>query len=424
MAWTDKPASFYIPVMYDPKMFPKSQRDYAHYFLNLLHWKWISWQADNRGYIRLKYDYLTKVIPVSVYKTLRNALIDSGVVQCDKQAQQGHKSYGFRLAPGYRHTRRVRCRDESVDHAIRVAYGTATVSLLPVHEWLKRRLAVLTFDMPLAESIVATMVPDEGSTLTVGAYRLQLLETCQKFVDGELPLTCDRFGRVHTPITSLAKQLRPCLRVDGEPLVSLDLANSQPLIAGICARQFFRAGKSKQRLLLRTFEDGRDPYRYADQQPATKADRHPDVEEYIELCERGRFYESLMERGEDRNRFKTRFYAEVFFGKPSWRSKLRNRFEDRYPSVAAMLEELKRTDYRRSAWILQNYEATIFIRGICNKIRAKRPKLALYTVHDSFLMKRADVGLVRRMILAEFNRYGVRPNLSLESYRDPTTAVA
>lgn len=59
----DKPAAFYIPVNLDSTVFPETHRPYVHYFLNLVHWKWLNWQADEKGFIYLKADYLTRVIP-------------------------------------------------------------------------------------------------------------------------------------------------------------------------------------------------------------------------------------------------------------------------------------------------------------------------------------------------------------------------
>ena len=43
----------------------------------------------------------------------------------------------------------------------------------------------------------------------------------------------DPYGRVHTVLTNLPSDLRQYLRLDGSPLVNLDIANSQPMFLGL-----------------------------------------------------------------------------------------------------------------------------------------------------------------------------------------------
>jgi hypothetical protein len=135
-----------------------------------------------------------------------------------------------------------------------------------------------------------------------------------------------------------------------------------------------------------------------------------------------------MDQGEDRSAFKEKFYGDVFFGKTCYRSKLKDRFEKRFPSVAKMLREMKKRDYRRSSWLMQNYEATVFIYNICNRIRAERPELVLFTIHDSILTVPSEVEYVASVIRDEFRRLGITPTLKREEYNAsrqyPRTTVA
>jgi len=52
-------------------------------------------------------------------------------------------------------------------------------------------------------------------------------------------------------------------------------------------------------------------------------------------------------------------------------------FAARYPDVFAVLRALKRKDYRRSAWTLQNAEATLVIGTICGRLMRERPDLTV-----------------------------------------------
>jgi hypothetical protein len=161
---------------------------------------------------------------------------------------------------------------------------------------------------------------------------------------------------------------------------------------------------------------------------AVKPAKDADLDDYIRLCEQGQFYESMMEPGEDRHAFKEKFYGDVFFGKTCFRSNLKSRFEARFPSIAKMLREVKKRNYRHSSWVMQNYEATIFIYTICNRIRAERPEVPLFTIHDSLLTVPGEVEYVESIIMDEFRKLGIRPTLKREDYGEsrqyPTTSVA
>jgi hypothetical protein len=412
----NRPATFYLPIKFDPTILPSFLRDYASYFLNLIHWRSICWQADENNFVRLKHDYLVKVIPKVILPDVRDALVGAGVVEWDDDYAIGKKCMGYRLAPGYRRTRRVVCTNEVLTRRIRRVNSKRERALTPTHRWLWGKLGRLAFDMDRAVSIIATLRPEPSSCLTISEYREQRAEFCQKLADGEHYFDCDRYGRVHTLLTSLDRELRCCLSVGGRPLVGLDLKNSQPLIVGMVARQFYSSKNAPRRLSAMAFGGARHPYAYKLFRGGGSSSSPPDVEAYVRECERGTFYESLMTPGEDRGAFKEKFYTEVLFGRNRYHSPLKKKFELRYPHVAHMLRVLKKNEYQRSAWVMQHFEASIFIHRICGRILREGPLLPLYTIHDSILTVPDAVGYVRSVILEEFAKLGVRPRLHKECY--------
>jgi hypothetical protein len=78
---------------------------------------------------------------------------------------------------------------------------------------------------------------------------------------------------------------------------------------------------------------------------------------------------------------------------------------------------VKGKNYRHSAYLLQNLEATLFIYKICGRIMREKPALPLYTVHDSLLTTREHVEYVRSVILDEFRKLGIHPTLHEEHYQ-------
>jgi hypothetical protein len=144
--------------------------------------------------------------------------------------------------------------------------------------------------------------------------------------------------------------------------------------------------------------------------------QNQDLDRYLGLCEEGQLYEYLMEPGEERSRLKTRLFTDVYFGKPCYRSPLKQRFEREFPTIAWMLRSLKQEDFRQVAWLMQSYESTLFIAIICQRIMMERPQLPIFTIHDSILTVPEGVEYVRDVMLEEFARLGIVPALKQELY--------
>lgn len=467
-----KPAAFYIPISLDLNCYPPEWRNYICYFLNLIHWKsQCCWRADEFGYVSLKYDYLTKVIPKEFYRKIRGRLESDGVIECDGIYIKGEKALGYKTLEPYLKARRVVCQDNELSKKIARLYAKNSAPKSPVHNWLEDKLAMLDFDLQLAESIILTMCPEEGSVLSTQEYRRRLWNNVQKFADREHYLKVDAYGRVHTLITSLPKALRPCLRVGGRYLVGIDLVNSQPLFAGLLARQFYSSHSRKSRLSVKEFDTDKTPYCFRSMEdvrrresqaqlayggcfdrrtntyipsqtpptnPITTVGNVPsavaantyatkqlqglsqadstNLAKYIDLCERGQIYEHLKLPGEERSSFKKLLYQNVFFGKNDIHSGLKERFAVEFPVVADMFVRLKARDYRRCSWLLQNYEATVFIWCICRRIQDERPTLPIFTIHDSILTIPEMCSNIEAVIVDEFRKLGFSPKLRKEAY--------
>jgi hypothetical protein len=422
-------AALYVPENYNPETvgIKTELRDYAAYLLNLIHWRTICWRADEEGYVHLQHDYLVKVIPSRALQEIRYRLTNNEgkdgdsvepVVLWDRTAIWGKKAFGFKLSPAYRSVRRMVCTNPELNKKIEKLASEESKALLPVHRWLREKLDLLDYDTQKAHSIIATLSPDDDSTLSPKEYRRQRMDYWEKLAAREHFLVCDPYGRVHTPITALEKDLRPCLSVQGKHLVGLDLKNSQPLMAGLAARRFCTDRLARSRMMNATF-DGKGHVYGHQQRPTTRSapDALPDVEEYIRCCEEGRFYESFEVMGLDREAIKKLFFEQVFFGRNTRRkSQVQKAFEKQYPSVAEMIFNLKKKAYQRAAWTLQSLESTIFIYFISARIMKERPLVPIFTIHDSILTIPSEAEFVRSVIMDVFGKLKVTPALSEETY--------
>ncbi len=406
----NNPVAFYVPTRLDQNAFPDHLWPYAAYFLNLLHWKWICWQGDDNGFIRLKHKYITRIIPRAYWAGIRDKLVGRGIVLESRSFESGRKALGFKLAPNYWQVQRIVCTDDKINQRIQKVYREQN-QLLPVHRWLVSKLGDLRCDMDQAKRIFGTLHPEPESKFDVDEYRDLLYGCCQRIADGEQTLSVDRFGRVHTPITRLARQLRPCLSVNGQKLVNLDLANSQPLIAGLVASEFYRSRSAAHRLRTRAF--GADSNPYFKRKPKCMDRCRDDLNAYMQLCEQGKIYEHF---GEDRERVKRMFLTAMYDKSRSRPSHLQDKLVREFPSVAFMLESFKAKDYRRAAHIMQNVESTLFIGCMVRRIMEERPCVPLFTIHDSLMTTPEHVGYVELVIREAFGRLGITPTIRIERY--------
>jgi hypothetical protein len=403
-----------------------------------------------------------------VLRRIKEILIDEReVIECDEAAVSGQKALGYRLMPDYRETHRLVCEDEALNSRIWSVQAKDERTWLPIHRWLRGKLDLLEFDMQKASAVIATLQPKRQrhkQPMTRKEYRQQCLEYCRRIADGCTWFSADKYGRVHTPLTALHNDLLCCLSVGGKPLVEIDLANSQPLLLCVMAHQFLLASKrARNRFAKRSFRKNGNPYHKCNQtihqqnsssnsnNNNTRTDTRinsvtghvttlqnrklrksrlgtlpVDFRESWALCEEGKFYESLMTGKEKakgdkfRRRLKVRFYRVLFGrnrGQGRYPNLIKERFRERHPTLAKVLKELKRKNYRHSSHLLQNFEATMFIYRICTHIRKELPAAPIYTKHDAILTTPGHVEAVKRIIRSEFAELGVTPTLKLKESR-------
>jgi hypothetical protein len=163
-------------------------------------------------------------------------------------------------------------------------------------------------------------------------------------------------SRVYSTITNLARIFRPYLRLNGQPLIGFDIANSQPLIAAIAFRMYseseYGVGVIKE-----------------------------DVLQYQQACETGLFYEHFMKLNnidttddEARTAFKKEFFGKVFYTKEIEKENyLKTQFKEKYPTC---------------------YEAIFAIKGgLYSKTYADFPKLM--TEIETHIMWQTNIEMIK-----------------------------
>jgi len=415
--------NFYVPQDFDPSVLPENIRDEACYVLSLMRRKWWSWQADAEGWIYLHSKIIEKIIPnAKHWAEIKKWLQVHTDLQIDKGYVKGRRCMGYRITSGYTKWRNVKISNPNLYWKVKNSQSARLTH--KIHKHLSKQFDQLEIDMEQAKLIISTMVPKKEA-LTIEEYREMILAQCQAIQDKEFWCEPDDYGRVHSNLTNLPTELRNSLSVNGKKLVGLDLANSQPLIAGIVCNQYFSSESTRLSFLnqykteeTHTGEGEIDNSNSSlscseelyNSNDSKELDQYSDITNYIKLCEKGLFYESLMTETLTRQQVKTKLY-QVWFGKTHWKSEIKSHFEKSHPSVYQMLKEMKSEDYRRSAWILQNYEAMLFIGRIATRIMTEQPDMPIYTLHDALYTTPEHADYFQEVIEAEFANLNVKPTI-------------
>ena len=395
------PKSLYVqdglamPSCLDPSMHP-----YGLYLVSCINWG-VAKRRDHDGWVPLKGGYLRRVVPEACFRAVRESLVRSGVIQWDRRYTVGRHSQRYRIGDDWygEDVRRVPCPCPVFNSKLRrIEARDAKVPTGLVYRFLAEQLDRLEVDMDRVHRVCERLGKPELAMVAMGlANRDSYFQVCP-------------YGRLHTLVTTLKRELRPCLAVGGSSLVNIDIANSQPLfLAALMLRQRQGNGKEKGkggRKRATTIPD------YLHLLGRKGLVEHQ--QEYLSLCEQGRLYERLMGLwGVDRAKAKKLTYR-LFFGKTKKTSKSRRRFGKAFPSVLSFIDSYKAKDHGDLARQLQRDESRLVINGVCDSLRRIDPAMPVFTIHDSVMTTKAHQDIVQAVMLEEFERLGIRPSLKVE----------
>lgn len=426
-----RPVYFYIPanlnlVELSPAL--AEQADCAHYLLHCVIIRTAFWQADAAGYVRLKVAYLRKVIPDRHERQLRRALVNVGVLECDHGYQAGVRSRGYRLAARYAGGfRRVGCQDTRVARRVRALRPSPNRPRSEVHRYLYQWYRRLEIDRAQAEQIALGLEHPQ-----IHAVAIDMID------NGDVEFSSCKQGRVHTNLTRLSRELRPALRVNGQPLKNVDLVNSQPLMLALLIHAY-RGEVPRMVSELSNQATGSSFNQCITPRPPTihtntmsnnlsgRSEAQPpsgfeqltgDLSEYIELCEQGMIYEKLQSLGKldelSRSDLKKKVFTEVFYGRNEAATDFTRHFRVAFPRTAALIRELKVGDHGNLARLMQKVESSFMIGRVCRRLMMDHPEIPIFTIHDSVMTTRAGVPTVVRVIENEFARLGLRPKVKID----------
>ncbi|MEZ5945194.1 MAG: hypothetical protein R3C18_27790 [Planctomycetaceae bacterium] len=289
----------------------------------------------------------------------------------------------------------------------------------PVHRhldfWLKR----VRIDEKAAMQFVSDNQRDKFSWLSslaevpviaeqLAEDRLHAESSIQAIVLKDFRSKPCRYGRYHTNISCFHKVLRPFLRIDGQPLVEVDVSACQPLCLAVLLHDIKKDILTSVPL---TEVQIRLAHTLSIIPVCCASEEEDDTIRYQKDCESGKFYEIMQEicKVDSKSQIKKKLFKDVFFGKRTLAG-----FRILYPTMAGLIDWVKRHDYRHLSHELQRIESSIVIDDACEVMRVQHPDVPILTIHDAILTTVEHVRLVKDVLRSAFNRRGVNPQIKPE----------
>lgn len=372
---------------------------------------------------RLQMKYLKRQVPQGD-KYLRRLVI-MGIVLRTGKPKKGLKCYEYSFADKYKsryfevflYDRKLIRRLEQLQRKVEKEHKKTIWGHSKQQDFLK----LLTIDASCYELIHTLSVdnPDRADNMLASAIRIdQQIHSCIRDTTSQ---------RMHTNITNMAKELRHFLRIDGQPLVNIDIKNSQPFLSTILLthpEKLASFAKTKQlEILLKEI----------------KIPKSTDIALYVELVTSGGLYEYLMDefskedftltRQETKKQVLRTLYAKNWKPKNPINRRAREIFIDRFPNVHTIFSRIrgrvksenkkdeKLVTYKRFAILLQSIESHLVLDVIMKRIYKELPGVFAMTIHDSILtVNRPEVvTLIKGILEAELKNFvGYLPQLEVE----------
>jgi hypothetical protein len=431
------PKNLYLPVNFEVKNYlPDELKKYsaeANYLLHLIECRRVFYKDTRSSFMPLKAKYLQNIMGSRVAKPVLQSLITNKVIECDNHYREGSKCLGYRLGDCLREVkfkhipsnekisklgdclREVEFKPIPCPPKISKRLSKQEIELiLPIHLHLRSWIHQVTIDYEAAKSLL--LANNAVKEEFVG------LEMIQNRDFWFLP---DKYGRVHTNITSMKSELRQFLRFGNKSLHFVDVVNSQPFFFAVvvanysdndsCIKSFnsFSSSSNSSVFQRKEREEGKATIticKFNNLNRLNRLDYTKDIKEYIRLTEQGQLYEQLQQLWNcDRETAKKQFFKYVLFCK-KFDNDYRDKFKEQFPRVTEIMDSLKTSDYRHCGQMLQRAESAIVIHKACETLRLEYPQMPLITIHDSIGTTAEYLPQLKKAFQNAFTGLGINPS--------------
>lgn len=252
-------------------------------------------------------------------------------------------------------------------------------------------------------------------------------------------------NRLHTNFSNMPKRLRKHLEYNGERLVSVDVQNSQPLLLGIVINTLINNLKGKginrklweviQRIIpndilinIGKVAETIDTKEFATYHEWVMSGIYEKFgEKYIEKYPTEKppyiqhVYDSTIERTYKKEHYNLRDYIkvgmfEIYFSSNHKQGRFKTLFSEIFPSISALIREIKIKDYVLLSRLMQSVESYIVLEYATKRIYEDYGIMQL-TIHDSIWTTPNNLELIKKEFQKHFaDLTGITPVLKPEDW--------
>lgn len=370
------------------------------------------------GSAPLKMEYIKKLVPQGDKYLLK--LIELTIIQRSGYAKKGQTSYKYNFYPEY--------------HSCYISFLLNNAKLILRIEKAQEEFRKEAFKLSRGRSqqmkfLKLLTITDEYIEYIESNFRTEMnqynsiLASATRIRNGDIFYSIDNTsGRLHSNITNMSKGLRPFLRIKGEPLVNIDIKNSQPYLSLLLLTNPTKVSYLTKNpvfaLLLQTLN----------------VSLSQDVKLYINLVISGQIYEYLMvefakeglilSRTETKRQVLRILFARNRMPKEEINRKARQIFIKSFPKVHRIFSKIRGREkgdrfqkFSRFAILLQSIESHLMLDIILKRVYKELPGTIAVTIHDSIMtgVLTNNVEAVCKIMVEELTHFvGFAPTIKRE----------
>lgn len=461
-------------------------RDCILHLLQLLYSKSLYYNSEDNykeeGFIPLKMEYLNNDFHAS--RENLNYLISLGIIETDNKYIPRVVSIGYRINPNYLngetqtlyfkrrvHYERIRKNHDSEESNLPIPsylakpFREKRISLdmdranKILEEFYNKQIELINQNDKLSNEEKEQKVRNKIYALKIGKEKITRI--CYNDYEGSyfIDNTCFRFNSL---ITSLKKQVRPIIRLDGQKTVSFDLKNSQPFFFLLLLKKPFYENRNRERKILRMLNIDKNSREYREYiirkinnnniNPLMIGKMAKSIEntggsvfEFCQAIREGTLYELFMSKLYDikalqpeqyesvRARVKEQFLVYLYDipDRESGKRSVKSIIQKEYPEIFEFIAILKAfktgetvsvkhshkpkkgyrkrlikadSGYKRLSLLIQRIESKVILEAVCSKIARNHPEMSFLTVHDSIIVPDSYRKVVKNIIETEIER--------------------
>lgn len=251
--------------------------------------------------------------------------------------------------------------------------------------------------------------------------------------------------RLHSVLTNMQKDYRSFLTYDNQPLIAIDISNSQPYLACLLFNPEFWSENSKLPINLHSLPNNiKQPFLYRKSNRESLSimmgnllqGLQPNTfNEYKSIVASGQMYETIVKWVKDEKKIEiNRGIAKVamfqILFSNNWNNPedenywLTTYYKEKFPTVMQVFRKIKTTiaglkeekPYARLACLLQAIESEIILHRCCKRIWAETDRqVPVFTIHDSIATTVGNEGYIFNIMMDELAKcIGIEPKLKPE----------